>query len=86
MTSQPSIPIVKSYVYHADRVFFVSMIERDSSAMEGPRRYFEWIAWEIKDAKTMERGEMIGQGEGWSGYFHALRRLHVEGICEEQEG
>jgi len=83
MESQPSIPIAKTHVYHKDRVFFVSMIERDSSAALGPCRYLEWMAWEMV-AKTMERGRLVGQGEGWSGYCYALRRLHRDGVCEEE--
>lgn len=37
--------VIKSYVWHGDNCFFVSTIERDSSAMLNPGRYNETLVW-----------------------------------------
>ena len=52
--------IIQSYVWHDDKRFFVSTIERDSSADLGPRRYNETIVWEWPEGQK-ERGKMIAQ-------------------------
>jgi hypothetical protein len=49
--------IIKSYVWHGDKCFFVSTIDRDSSSMEGGR-YAETMVWE-HDWKTNQRMEGI---------------------------
>ena len=41
-----SKPIIKSYVYHGDRCFFVSTILRESSAQDGPQEYLETIVFD----------------------------------------
>lgn len=38
--------VIKSYVWHGDRCFFVSTIERDSSALADPGRYNETLVWD----------------------------------------
>ena len=60
---------LKSYVWHKDQCYFISTIERDSSAMVGPPspRFHETIAWEY-DWNSIERGKMIAQ-EGAGGAF-----------------
>ena len=50
--------VIQSYVYYQDKVYFVSTIERDSSALLNPCRYNETIVWEFKDNK---KGEMLMQ-------------------------
>ena len=57
----PDNRIIKTYVWHGDKCFFVSTIERESSAMEGPRRYNETIVWKCEWEKG-ER-EMLHQYE-----------------------
>lgn len=37
--------VIKSYVWHGEDCFFVSTIERDSSAAADPGRYNETIVW-----------------------------------------
>lgn len=37
--------VIKSYVWHGDDCFYVSTIERDSSAMLDPGRYNETLVW-----------------------------------------
>lgn len=51
---------IKSYVWAGDKCFLVSTIERDSSAMEGPRRYNETIVWGY-DWEKAEMGKMLYQ-------------------------
>jgi hypothetical protein len=55
--------LIQTYCHTDHGVFFVSTINRQSSAMESyGRRYAETIAWEY-NYETSERGEMIGMGE-----------------------
>jgi hypothetical protein len=45
--------VIKSYVWHKGRCFFVSTIERDSSAMLDPGRYNETLVWDYDwDGRT----------------------------------
>lgn len=65
---------LKSYVWHKDKCFFVSTIERDSSAAVAPPapRYFETIAWDY-DWDTGERGSSVGmEGDGPAFLQHFL--------------
>lgn len=57
--------ILKSYVWHGDECYFVSTIERDSSAMYGGR-YNETIVW-LFDWFKQERGSILHQGEDCTG-------------------
>ena len=52
--------VIKSYVWHGDKCFFVSTIERDSSACLPPPlpRYNETLVWGY-DWETSERSEHI---------------------------
>lgn len=72
----PSSDIIKSYVSHCDRHFFVSTIDRASSAYDGPARYNETIVWEW-NYRTRERGELLWQAGDSSGSLHEHFR-----ICE----
>lgn len=69
---------LKSYVWHDDKCFFVSTIERDSSARMPPpaSRFHETIAWEY-DWETTERGAMVAQDGGGP----AFRQHYL--ICEQ---
>lgn len=52
-----SDPVIRSYIHAHGRVWFVSTIERDSSAIYNPSRYHETCVWVMEgDA----RGDMIG--------------------------
>lgn len=68
--------VIKSYVWHDGKCFFVSTIERDSSAMEGPRRFNETIVWDY-DWDIKERGSIVHQDEGSAGSV----RTHLK-VCE----
>lgn len=68
--------VMKSYVWHDGKCFFVSTIERDCSAMEWPSRFNETIVWDY-DWDTKERGSIVHQDEGSAGSI----RKHLT-ICE----
>ena len=58
--------VIKTYVWHKDQCFFVSTIERDSSAFGDTSRFNETIVWEC-DWATGKRGEILythGSGRG----------------------
>lgn len=70
---------IKSYVWHGDKCFFVSTIERDSSAATEPppRRFNETLVWEY-DWDSAERGMMLHQeGDGCSRIT-----IHLE-VCQQ---
>jgi len=66
--------IIQSFVWYKDKRYFVSTIERDSSADLGPRRYNETIVWEWAENKN--RGEMLTQESDSQGSI----KMHNE-IC-----
>lgn len=72
--------IMKSYVHHGDKIFFVSTINRESSSME-PHTYAETMVWEW-DPKTYERGAFVGQGGGSSDSIFEHQRI-CKGLFEE---
>lgn len=52
--------ICKTYIKHQDQWYFVSTIERDSSAPVNPApRYLETIVWEY-EYETGRRGKLLG--------------------------
>ena len=76
--------IAKSYVWHAGRCFFVSTIERDSSAPQGGR-YEETIAWTY-DWDRQIRGHQIYLGEGPGLHWVICQELEKNGkIIEETD-
>lgn len=80
--------VIQSYVFYEDKAFFVSTIERDSSAMLGPGRYYETIVWEW-DTETRERGKIICQEGTHKGdlkqHFLICKVLRVTGKWPEDE-
>lgn len=55
--------IIKTYIWHLDKCFFVSTIERTSSALNDPGpRYNETMVWEW-DWNSNTRGDLLGQFE-----------------------
>lgn len=79
--------VIKSYVWHQGKCFFVSTIERDSSAIEGPRRYNETIVWEF-DWPSQKRGKQIYQdGDGKHSiavHLRTCQNLHDAGTPENE--
>jgi hypothetical protein len=81
--------LLKTYVWHrpTGKCFFVSTIERDSSAAITPTpRFNETIAWEY-DWDTQERGKIVGmEGEGndeVTQHMDVVRQLSVKGEVDE---
>lgn len=74
--------IAQTYVAHNGRWFFVSTINRESSAMIEPPVpwYAETLAWEW-NPDTKERGEIVGQDEAPSGCIYAHQRM-VESLFQ----
>ena len=52
--------IWKSYVWHKDKCWFVSTIERDYGTYQGTHRSQETLVWEY-DYPNKERGDLIHQ-------------------------
>lgn len=66
--------VIKSYVWHSDKCFFVSTIERDSSAAIGPTRFNETIVWAY-NWDNGERAEMISTHDDSSGSIRTHQRI-----------
>lgn len=66
--------MIKTYVWHGDKCFFVSTIGRNSSAMFGPSRYNETIVWEY-DWEKAERGQILHQDEDSIGRIQTHQRI-----------
>lgn len=56
--------IIQSYVYTEDKRYFVSTIERDSSAQDGPQRFNETLVFDWAEGKT---GKIIQQEDDCQG-------------------
>jgi hypothetical protein len=72
--------LIQSYVRHKDseRAFFVSTIDRDSSAMVyPPPRYAETIVWEY-DYNTGERGRIIYEDSCYEGSIRKHQEIAVQ--------
>ena len=81
----PDKRLIKSYVWHGKKCFFVSTIDRDSSATQGPGRFAETMVWEF-DWETQKRGGLLYTDGGSQGRInHHLmlceRRFEI-GTCE----
>lgn len=79
--------LIQTHVYTDDGVFFVSTIDRDSSAMMGGR-YAETMAWEWDEGKRA-RGGLLMQGEDMEGsirrHMQIVESLHTHGIAATKE-
>jgi hypothetical protein len=74
---KPSEDVIASYVRHGGGRFFVSTIERNSSAAAAPdHRYYETLVW-TWDSATRLRGDLIHSSSGPLGSL----REHFR-ICE----
>ena len=69
--------IIQSYVWHNDKRYFVSTIERDSSAIAYPERYNETIVWEWPEGEN-HRGEMLIQDEDIKGSIKKHQAICLE--------
>lgn len=81
--------LIQSYVHHGDKWFFVSTINRESSAaLAYGNTYAETMVWEF-DFVTKERGRIVWQTEAGTdslvGHFKACKQLSETGSCEVDE-
>ncbi len=80
--------LIQSYVWHEGRVFFVSTINRESSAMHAPGIYAETMVWECKTTAPYRRmNRILYQGEDAMGSIHehlsVCVRLATTGKADE---
>lgn len=69
--------VMKSYVWHGDQCFFVSTIERTSSAAADPSRFNETMVWTY-DWDKRERGGVVHQDADSKGSI----RIHMK-VCQD---
>lgn len=85
---QPGRRLLKSYVWHGDDCFFVSTIERDSSAaVSPPLRYAETLVWEF-DWGPQLKGAMIGMegnGPAFKQHMTVCKNLFERGVVESEQ-
>ncbi len=76
--------LAQTYVWHEGKGFFVSTIDRESSAMYAGV-YAETMAWEW-DSEERVRGELVGQDESGQGsiarHMLMVQRLYETGRAE----
>ncbi len=88
---------LKTYVWHDDQCFFVSTIERDSSAAETdpPPRFMETFVWEydwskgtrgsLTDATT--GADCMVVGDAFEQHMEVCRQLYLTGkFTEDGDG
>ena len=81
--------VMQSYVWHEGKCFFVSTIDRESSAeMAYGGRYAETMAWEC-NPETRERGALVVQDEDAEGeirtHVAVCQKLRVTGSMEDED-
>jgi len=81
--------IMQSYVWHEEKCFFVSTINRESSAaLAYEHIYAETMVWDY-DYDKRERGSLVWQGEdikgGISTHLLACKNLHEFGAIRDDE-
>lgn len=79
--------IARTYVWHNDKCFAVSTINRASSAVAAyGHMYSETMVWEW-DAAAGEAGRLIGQDDSWKDnirqHIEIVQRLRDRGTMEE---
>lgn len=76
--------LIQTYVWHEVKGFFVSTIDRESSAMYAGV-YAETMAWEL-DSEKRVRGALVGQDEAGQGsiarHLLMVQRLYETGKAE----
>ena len=79
--------IIQSYVYHGDKCWFVSTINRESSSMCGGT-YAETMVWEWNE-KEMKRLDMVFQDEHVTdsifSHIKICKRINETGDPQENE-
>lgn len=81
--SAMSTTLIQSYVMHGETCFFVSTINRASSAeLAYGSTYAETLAW-VVDVETKQRGDIVAQDEAstgsMKGHFRVCEKLAATG-------
>ena len=79
--AEPTNKIAQTYVWSEGKRYFVSTINRASSAMCAPGDYAETMVWEWPEGAP-ERGELICNGAGAEGSI--FRHLQMVGAIWER--
>ena len=82
------VRLIKSYVWHGDKCYIVSTIDRDSSSEQGGR-FSETMVWEF-DWNKNERGKHIAFSDGGleshiGRHLKLCQRIFDSGTFEETE-
>ena len=83
-TESTNKSIWKSYVWHGDKCFFVSTIERDYDLDCGRTRGLETLVWEY-NWDMHERGDIIHQAGGMSDHQRICRSIIAEGDVPDED-
>jgi hypothetical protein len=84
MDYEPNRTIWQSYVYHKDKCFFVSTIERTYDVYGGITRGLETLVWDYND-ETRERGDLVYQAGGAADHQTICRCIIAEGELPDEE-
>ena len=80
--------LITTYLSHEGKYFFISTINRQSSASQGPKIYAETIVWEWNN-KTRQRGRLLWQDEDPAGsictHQTICARLFLTGKFKDDE-
>jgi hypothetical protein len=76
--------IWKSYVWHGEKCFLVSTIERTYDTCEGSSRGCETLVWEY-DWEKHERGRLVHQGGGVVDHQRVCRCVIAEGEIPDED-
>lgn len=81
--------VMQSYVWHEGKCFFVSTINRESSAaLAYGRRYAETLVWEY-DYEKRERGGIVGQAEdsegGITAHMQTCKKFNHHGHMNDED-
>jgi hypothetical protein len=74
----------KSYVWHGNKCFFVSTIERNYDTCEGTSRGHETLAWEY-DYENKLRGKLVYEGGGVADHQRVCRCVVAEGEMPDED-
>jgi hypothetical protein len=81
---RPNVAVWKSYVWHKDKCFFVSTIERTYDTYAGSTRGQETLVWEY-DWDNRERGKMLHQAGNVHDHQQICRCLIAEGLFPNED-
>ena len=81
---RPNAPVWKSYVWHKDKCFFVSTIERTFETYNGSTRGQETLVWAYNWEKS-ERGELLHQAGNICDHKQICHCLIAEGLFPNED-